>query len=308
MSGNPQRPAVIAELEEIAEWKARADAEFGASVAEVDHEENAARRQIEEAQRQLVALATLRAELRDKHTQVGLESERRERVAIRQGLANDRQVIEARASLLAEAIAEREAALQAQLQDPEIASAVEEYEKFVEIEASLAALPQSYRRAILDHHDKVRRRLEPVIAASNAGPPNLGLDPVGVGVLFSVDAPAGTPEALVAVLPVPSAVSRDWAERKEDLCSLFAYRVVAAVSRLLAAIGAGSAPIQYSDLHGCLAIQVWLGECAVQGDINERALEEIGAVREEAEELTAAGIELYGLWVRPTMLGEEESA
>lgn len=306
MSGNGNNPAVIAVLEEIAQWKSRADLEFSTSMAEVDREEDGARRAIEEAQRQLLALATLRAELRDKHGQVAMEAERRERAALREGLSTDRGVIEARAAALDAAIGARDADLQRQLQDPEVAAAVEEYEKFVEVEASLAALPASYRRAILDHHERIRRRLEPVIAASNAGPPPLGLEPVGVGVLFAVDPPDGTPEALVAVLPVPYSVCRDWAERKEDLASLFAYRVVAAVSRLLAAVGAGSAPIQYTELAGCLAVQVWLGDCEIVGDLNERALEEIDALREEAEELSAAGIELYGLWVRAAMLADEE--
>ncbi len=306
MSESGKHPAVIAVLEEIAQWKSRADGEFTTSMAEVDREEDASRRAIEEAQRQLLALATLRAELRDKHGQVAMEAERRERAALREGLSTDRGVIEARAAQLDVAIGAREAELQGQLKDPEVAAAVEEYEKFVEVEASLAALPASYRRAILDHHERVRRRLEPVIAASNAGPPVLGLSPVGVGVLFAVDPADGTPEALVAVLPVPYSVCRDWAERKEDLASLFAYRVVAAVSRLLAAVGAGSAPIQYTELAGCLAIQVWLGDCEIVGDLNERALEEIDALREEAEELSAAGIELYGLWVRAAMLADEE--
>lgn len=307
MSETTTRPAVIAVLEDIAQWKNSADTEFSRTMADVDKEEDEARRQIDEAQRRLLALASVRGELREKHAKIGIDAERRERIALREGLTADRTVVEARAAKLGEAIAKREAALQQQLQDPEIAQAVEEFEKFVEIETTLAALPPTYRRAILDHHEKVRRRLEPVIAASNAGPPDLGLPPVGVGVLFAINPAEGTPEALVAVLPVSVAVHRVWLERKEDLSSQFAYRVVAAVSRLLNAVGGGAAPIHYTAVNGCLAIEVWLGDCALQGDLNDRALEEIGALREEAEELLAAGIELYGLWVRPAMLAEEES-
>lgn len=306
MSETQAQPAVIAVLEEIASWKASADAEFSRTMSEVDREEDEARRQIEEAQRRLLALASVRSELREKHTQVGFDAERKERTALRTGLSTDRAVVEERAAKLASAIAQREAALQLQLQDPEIATAVEEFEKFVEIEATLAALPPTYRRAILDHHEKVRRRLEPVIAASNAGPPDLGLDQVGVGVLLAISPAEGTPDALVAVVPVPFGVKTDWLTRKEDLASQFAYRVVAAVSRLLNAVGAGNAPIDYHAVNGCLAINVWLGDSTIQGDLNERGLEEIGALREEAEELSAAGIELYGFWVRPSMLAEEE--
>lgn len=301
-----QMPAVIAVLNEITSWKSHADGEYAASISEIEREEDAARRAIEEAQRQLVALAALRREVQEKHAAAAEETERRESAALREGLQTDKALLTERAAALEAAITAREAILQKQLEDPDIAAAVTEYEKFVEVEPTLAALPPSYRKAILDHHDKVRRRLEPVIQASNAGPPDLGLGVQGVGVLFAADPPDSVPEALVVVLPVPFAIYRDWAERKEDLSAQLAYRTVAAVSRCLNAVNAGAAPIQYSELHGCLAIQVWLGDCDIQGELNDRALEEIGAVREEAEELRAAGIELYGLWVRPALLAEEE--
>jgi hypothetical protein len=143
MSDTPNSPAVIAVLEEIAQWKSRADVEFGNSMAEVDKEEDAARRAIEEAQRQLLALATLRAELRDKHARIAMEAERRERAALREGLSTDRTVIETRAAMLEAAIATREAELQRQLQDPEIAAAVEEYEKFVEVRPPWPRCPRA---------------------------------------------------------------------------------------------------------------------------------------------------------------------
>lgn len=303
----PIQPAVLADLGSIARRRERAEIEFASAVAEVEREEESARRVIEEAQRQLAALAALRREIHEKHAVVAEQVERAEVVAIRQGLEADWSLLGDRALLLEQATMEREAVLQEQMRDPENAEAIAEFERFVEVEATLGTLPPSYRRAILEHHDKVRRRLEPIIAASNAGPPHLEVEARGVGVLLAADPPEGVPEALVVVLPVPYAVYRDWSERREDLASLLAYRAVSAVSRLLASVNAGDAPVQFTELHGSLAIQVWLGDCEIHGDLNERALEEIGAAREEAAELQSAGIELYGLWVRPALLAEEGS-
>jgi hypothetical protein len=305
--GVPIQPAVLADLGAIAQRRQRAESEFASAVTDVEREEESARRAIEEGQRQLAALAALRREIHEKHAAVSEEVERAEVVAIRQGLEADRALLGERALLLAQATMEREAALQEQMKDPEVAEAIAEFERFVEVEATLGTLPASYRRAILEHHDKVRRRLDPLIAASNAGPPQLEVDARGVGLLLAADPPEGVPEALVVVLPVPYAVYRDWSERREDLASLLSYRAVSAVSKLLASVNAGDAPVQYTELHGSLAIQVWLGDCEIQGDLNERALEEIGAAREEAAELQSAGIELYGLWVRPALLAEEGS-
>jgi hypothetical protein len=307
MDAGQTRPAVVAVLDEIAQWRTRADAEYGASVQEIEREEDGSRRAIEEAQRQLLALAALRRELEERHLSVGRETERREAQALRDGLATDRQIVAERAQMLAAAIGAREAEINAALADPDVATAVTEYEKFVEIEASLAALPSSYRRAILEHHEKVRRRLDPIIQASNAGPPKLDLPPVGIGVLLAADPPEGQPEGLVVAIPVPFEIYGDWAERKEDLGSLMAYRMVAAVSRILEAAGAADAPVQYVSLYGCLAIQVWLGDHEASADLREHALEAVGAVGEEAEELAAAGIEIYGLWVRPQLLTGTEA-
>jgi hypothetical protein len=308
MTAGTNRPAIIQVLDDIAQWRSQRDEEHGAAVAAIEAEEAEAKRAIEEAQRRLAGLAEKRVSLEGARGDAAVEGDRRERVALREGLQVDRELLETRAAQMRAQVDARRAELEARLAEPEIATAIEEYERFAEVEASLAALPPSYRQAIVAHHDGVRAKIDPILAAVNAGPPALGLDEAGICVLFAVDPPEGAPEALVAVLPVAWAVYRDWAERGEDLAAQLAYRVVAAVSRVLIAVEASEAPVQYLEVNGCLAIQVWLGDVEVKGELRERMLEEIEALREDAAELNAAGVALYGLWVRPSLLVDEEGA
>jgi hypothetical protein len=213
----------------------------------------------------------------------------------------------ARVELVQLAVLDRVAQLDRELEEPELAGAVEEYLKFREAETSLAAMPPDYRDAIVSQHRRVLRRLEPYINAANAGPPPLDVPPVGIGVVASADPAEGVPEALVVVLPVPFAVYGEWNKREEDLASQIAFRLVAAVIQLLSSLGAADAPLRYVEVHGCLAIQVWLGDHEVEGDVRERALEAISGAAEEAPELWAAGVELYAVWLKSELLTEEPS-
>lgn len=306
MTAGTNRPAIITVLDDIAQWRTQQDEELSRAVAAVAAEEDETRRVIEEAQRRLAGLAAKRGELDEKRAENAVEGDRRERTALREGLQVDRNILDGRARMMQERLTERRAELDRRLAEPDIATAVEEFESFDE--AALGALPASYRQAIVAHHATVRARIEPILQALNAGPPTLDLDNAGICVLFATDPTEGAPEALVAVLPVAWAVYRDWAERGEDLCSMLAYRVVAAVSRVLIGVEASEAPVQYLEVNGCLAIQVWLGDVEVRGELRERMLEEIEALREDAAELNAAHVELYGLWVRPSLLVDEEGA
>jgi hypothetical protein len=83
--------------------------------------------------------------------------------------------------------------------------------------------------------------------------------------------------------------------------------MVAAVTVLVAELGAPEAPLRYADLQGSLALQVWLGDHLIEGDLRERALERIGGAAEVGVELEAAGVEVYALWLAPELLVEAAS-
>jgi hypothetical protein len=304
----PQRSstsALVAVLDDVTRMRGELEVDLDTALVEIGREEASCRRTIEEGHRRLAALRELRREYEDRVEGLTAEMLHREWEAVRQGLVADRERLQARAAMVAEAVASLEASMNAELAEPELAAALREYIKFREAEASLGAMPADYRAAILAQHRRVQRRLEPSIAAANAGPAPLSVAPAGIGILASADPAEGRPEALVLVLPLPSAVYADWISRKEDLCSQLAYRMVAAVFRLLARIDAADAPVRYLDVHGCLGVQVWLGDHEVEGDMREGLLERLAAAAEEAVDLWGAGVEVYCVWVRPELLGEE---
>jgi hypothetical protein len=121
-------------------------------------------------------------------------------------------------------------------------------------------------------------------------------------VLVSSDPPFGRPEALVLVAPVPWAVYTEGSARAEDLCTRLAYRLVGALHGLLAEVGAQRAPVRFLDVEGCLAVQAWLGDHPVAGDLREQALAAIAAAVDGADELTAAAVDVYAAWLAPELV------
>lgn len=304
---NSAQSALVAVIAQLTRERGRLETDLDTALIEIGREEAQSRRAIEEGHRRLSALRELRREYEERRGGLSQEMVHREWGAVRDGLCADRDRFLSRAALIADAIASREASLNAELAEPELATLVHEYVKFKEAGSALAAMPPDYREAILTQHARVKRRLEPYIAAANTGPPSLAVEPAGVGLVASADPADGRPEALVLVLPVPYAVYTEWTARPEDLASMLAYRMVAATFTLLRSIGAADAPVRYVEVHGCLALQVWLGDHEVQGDLRERTLEHLAAAIEAAEEIRAANVELYTLWLRPELLGEEPS-
>lgn len=303
--GPASASALVSVLEDVTRERGQIEGELGEALRDIGREEAASRRSVEEGHRRLAALRAVRREYEDRLGGLSAEMLHREWEAVRDGLTTDRDRFVSRAALVADAIASREAAMNAELAEPELASAVDEYLKFREAESSLAAMPPDYRDAILAQHRRVLRRLEPYIAAANAGPPPLAVAPLGVGVIASADPADGRAEALVLVLPVPYGVYADWTAAPEDLTSQLAYRMIGAVFRMLHLLDAADAPVRYLDVHGCLGIQVWLGDHEVEGDLREIALEQVAAAADEATELWAAGVEVYTVWLQPELLGEE---
>ena len=302
-------PAIVSVLDEIGRWRDATIKEIDASLGEVAREEIATRKAMEEAHRRLCALAVLHQEQQERHDELTVELTERERAGLRQGLTLDRETLDHRSERVRQAVARREASVTARIEaDRDLQTAVAEMEKFREVEFILDTLAPSVRRALREQHDRARRRLDALITEINAPPARLELeDAAGIGVVLSIQPPDGTPEALVAVLPVSFAVYRDWATRPEDLSTLLAYRLVGAVFRLLTDVGATTAPVRYVEVHGALALQVWLGDSRVQADFRDRVLDFVQGAWDEAAELSAAGLEVYAVWLRPELLAEAET-
>ena len=298
--------SLVQALEQAARERTREEQEIESALAEVAREEIQNRKSIDESYRRITALRLLRREFEERRESLNSASYRFEWAAVRDGLLADRSRFMRRVEDLRLASRARDERLAEEMRAPEIASALREFERFqAEVEPTLGAMPASYKRAILETHERNLRRLEPYIRALNSLTPKLDAPVQPVGVVACASPADGRPEALVVVLPVPFQVYREWATREEDLAAIFTYRIVAAVFRLLREIGAAEAPVEYFEVHECLALQVWLGDHVIRGDLREQALEHIGGAYESGPELVNAAVEVYGVWLRPELLTED---
>lgn len=298
--------SLIEALELAARDRAREEQEIEQALSEVAREEVHNRRAIDESYRRITALRLLRREFEERRVSLATTGFRHEWTAVRTGLLADRARFLQRSEEALAALRARDAQLVEDMRAPDVLAALREFERFHgEIEPTLDSMPAAYRRAIQETHERNLRRLEPYARALNAPGPKLDAPVHAVGVVACASPADGRPEALVLVLPVPFATYREWASREEDLASVFVYRMVAAAFRLMAAIGASDAPVEYFEVHECLAMQVWLGDHTVTGDVREQALEYIARGYESGPELSNAAIEVYGVWLRPELLTED---
>lgn len=286
-------------LDEANAWRDRIGLEIDNAIELLRKEESDVRTHLEEAQRQFNALSAVRHEEEERLVKLEQELVRRRRAAVRQALILDRTLLEDRAAALSEAQARRDAASSIGIDAPEVAAALTAWVEAREIAAGLVPA-----RPVVAPSREALKRLEPYLQAAEAPPPMIHAAASGVGVLVSADPTTGPPEAIVLVLPVPWAVYAESAVRAEDLCTMLTYRLVTAVLGLLLELEAPNAPVRYVELHGCVAIQVWLGDHAISVDPKEPLLERIAAAVEDAPELEAAGVEVYAVWLTPDLLSE----
>ncbi len=295
-------PSIVSLLNGVAEWRARTAGELDGALAAIADEERAVRRRIEDANRQAAALGSVRREQEERLVELDEETLRRKRTGIRQALKVDRALMEERADSLLRWRQGHDDALGAGLDAPDMAEAMNEYldaqDRTAGVHGSLLASPEELVTPL------ARARLDPYLRAAATAPPPLAAPRAGVGVVVSVDPPEGRPEALLIVLPVPWAVYAEAILREEDLCTLLAYRMVAALHVLLAEVGAPEALVRFADLQGSLAIQVWLGDTPVVIDLRERVMEAVAAAVEGAPELQAAALEVNPVWLTPDLLVE----
>lgn len=305
MSPESTRPPSLPQaLESLLRWREGVESSVQSALEDIALEEDEAARALVEAQRQVKALAALRAEQEAVRDGLNREQRRLELEAVRACLADERQALAARNAVWKAAAAQVAEGAAARLADPAVAGLLAEWEQLSRNDG-LGSLPFSYRQARAEQRDRAWSQLEPVLAKAY-GPPDLADQPrLGCSVVLATEPASGRPETLVAVIPVPSSISPEWATREDDLMSFLAWRVVSVLFMLLREIDALNAPLRSVDLHGSLALTVWLGDHLVPDDLQERTLDLFQAMTAEANELELAGVELYAMWVSPGLLVTE---
>jgi len=308
MTTDRAAPRLIAELEAITRWRESAEEEAATQLSEVDAEEARLREGIKALERQILGLEELREQIRGRVGRLDGEEIARSYGAVVSALQADRDTTSERATLLRQRVREDRDKAEALLQDPELSRAIDEFEKFRGMEPGLGSLPQSYRKAILDHHQQVKRRLAPVLKLLEGPSEPVDAPTQGIALVASVDVVEERPESLVLVLPLDADLYNDWESRGDGLEAHLAYRMVAAASELAIRAGVPAAPISYRSFEGRLTIQVWFGEQKITGDVKELAAEILDQVRFDASELGLAALELYTLWLPPEVLNPPEDS
>lgn len=267
-------------------------------------EEQRLRVQIAEATRRVDELAIRR---KDYDAQLDVLQRRlqdQEIEAVQRCLAEDRSRLAERADLWRKTMAEHDAEVERTLEGTDLGLAAAEYLRFRELEGNLKDFSLAIRQGILDRYEQASKRLEPVLRQIYTLP-RVTQAPLPVSIVMAADPAEGPPQALVVVLPIPGAVAQDWQQWEDDLALMLACRVVTRVFHLLEDLGVADAPTQYTEVHGSLAMQIWLGDYKIQQNLQDAAMNHLLLIEDDAPELSAAGIELYGVWLDPVLLSGE---
>jgi hypothetical protein len=299
-------PKLETELESIRKWREERLAFEQNSIAELRADDGRLEERLLEIQKKLADNATAREKAERAIQQAPSEEARRSHKVLLEFLRVDYTLLKDRGVLAAEAYEKRQADLQARLDDPAVAETIREHDTFSDFEQLLFTMPASYRKVVLEHHEQVRARLAPIFELAHGPPTPLALPVCPVAAVCSLDPEIGVPTAFALIVPVSYSLYRDWAVRPQDLQSILAYTLVGAVTTLLMKAGAPNAPVAFRNYEDCLAIQVWLGNQAIEADLRKLANEEIVSACTASPELAAAGIRLHPVWVSPFAIAPDE--
>ncbi|GEM_PF-1077719 len=297
------RKTLAEHLSQVATWKQEQLEENRVAMGLATEELTMLQAQLTDLTGRIESLEHRRGTLQDVPDAIDRKVHGERHRAVLASLHADQELLSTRAADLGQARSRMLRQLEESLtQDPELHEMVQEYERFCEVETQLENLPESYRKAILQHHDTVRRRLEPVMRTAEGADAAID-DPVQtVSVVLSADPEDGDPTALVMLVPIPVDVHTRWRERPEDLASELTYRLYAAACAVSAKVGVPDAPISCRPFEGHLAIQVWFGSGSVAGNVRQEVEAELADLRKNAAELRSAKLELAATWVPPEAL------
>ncbi len=231
-------------LEEVARWRVDELARHAAELAETDQEISSLKAAIVNLEQQLAARERSRQDLMDRLPSVDATEVGRRYHAVFSALSQQAAAVSERSGRILDAARDREARLADTLANGAMAEAYEEYAQFkTQVEPTLKALPESYRRALLGHHEQVSAKVKKAVDEALAVPVAIDAETLTIDVVYAVDAPEGHPEVMMVVCPIlESAVSR-WNERGDTLELHLAARVTQAVYLGLTEAGLGNARV-----------------------------------------------------------------
>ncbi len=244
-------------LAEVERWRADQESRQSAELVEVEREVKNLENAISNLEQQLKALNKFRVEL--QHKAVSLPSRRLDRghAALFGALQDQAGQLGKREALVSEAARARDEAFERELKGTSMSATVEEFRQYkVAVEPNLQSLPESYRSVVSEHHARISEQLREHVERVASAPLEVEADVLSIEVVYCVDAPEGSPELLVIVVPVTDQVHAGWRERAGGLQTWLAARVVQAIYQAAAATGFVQAQAMCGGHMDLLAVEV----------------------------------------------------
>ncbi len=251
---------VASAMEDVAKWRAEAEGKASAELTEADQEIGSLTTAIANLQQQLEALQKFREELVVKQSSVNEGEGAKIYNGIFEALRSQAGALTERAKIMSSMQSARSAALAAVLNDPAVKQLNDEYAAFkTTIEPTLSAMPESFRDVIMAKHNEIEAQLKAKVAEADPGLPTIEGDTLTLDIVFGVDAPEGTAEIIMVVLPVPEETQAHWFNRADDLQTWLAARAVQAVYQACHSVGLPTAQAMFGGHQGLMAIELELG-------------------------------------------------
>lgn len=275
-------------LQEVARWRQETDAKHRSELGEVDQEIESLRTAVANLQQQLEALRRFRDEVARRGDRTAEEEIDRSYQAIFAALLDQSAALRDRSQAVVKAEKARLDGVWKAIEKSELAPLLVEYNQFkTTVEPTLAALPESYRSVILQHHEQISRRLNDHVRAQTNAPVQVDGGKLEAEVVLAVDAPEGKPEVLMLVLPVDESAQPGGGG---TLLHSISTRVVDAIRKGCADAGLKNAEPAFGGHQGLLAVEVDVN--GARDDVGAKVQAAIEAALASADDLRAAGVVL----------------
>lgn len=283
---------VGAALEALARWREQEEAENEKNMVEVDGELSNLRQTLQQLKEQIEALVRYRQRLATRRGLLAAETVARGHEEIFAALTEQQATLAERARLVHAAVVQQAASLQKILEEPQVASLLDEYRTFRQKKDQLLDLPGSYRDAILGHHERVVDRLKAIVEKIDGRPAEVDAPPLTLDAIVTVDPPEGPAELAILLLPVTEETHSRWSHRNDDLQTWVAARVVQGLYEAARELQLSNPLAVYGGHRGLLAIELDLTEAPPDADLVAVMNRHIDRILRSAPELVAAKVQM----------------
>jgi hypothetical protein len=278
-------------LAEVDRWKSDEESRHKAELVEVEQEITNLENAIDNLKQQHEALLKFRDELDKKAQALPMREIERAHKALFSALAGQSGLLAEREQVVSRAVSARRDGLEESLSSDGFKDKLDDYRKFKQdVEPTLAAIPETFRAPMVAKFDELAAALKGRIAEILSVPAKIDSEPIAAEIAWCVDAPEGTPELLVVVLPVTDGVYTGWRDREDGVQTWMAARVVQALYEAAAESGFETAQANFGGHMGLLAVETDL--LAAPSGFVEAFTNRLEALLSSAPELAGSKITL----------------